>query len=206
MRKHKVLLDSGSSVVPGDELVRCNGVENSFEYVPGEGTYRRKDSIFSSRVGTFATEELEEKVEGKRRSMCVVRSKMKKSNIVPTVGLVVTGYVERINHRFAKVTLVTAGSELLSSAFSGIIRKGDVRASDKDSVEMHKCFRPNDIVRAKVLSLGDVRSYFLTTAEVSLGVISAKSASGTEMIPVGWSEMKCPVTGLSEPRKVAKVD
>ncbi len=68
---------------------------------------------------------------------------------------------------------------------------------------MHECFRPGDIVRAEVLSLGDARcaalavtfpryvgtlkgpcfvhrSYFLTTAKNELGVVYAKSAAAGE--------------------------
>jgi len=43
---------------------------------------------------------------------------------------------------------------------------------------MYDCFRPGDVVRAKVLSLGDARSYYLTTADNSLGVVHAKSLAG----------------------------
>ena len=46
-------------------------------------------------------------------------------------------------------------------------------------IEMHKCFRPGDIVLAKVQSLGDTQSYILNTAENELGVIIAKSEAGT---------------------------
>ncbi len=49
-------------------------------------------------------------------------------------------------------------------------------------VEILSCFRPGDIVRAEVLSVGDVRSFFLTTARNELGVIFAKSIAG---IPIG---------------------
>lgn len=45
-------------------------------------------------------------------------------------------------------------------------------------VVMYDCFRPGDVVRAKVLSLGDARSYYLTTADNSLGVVHAKSLAG----------------------------
>jgi exosome complex RNA-binding protein Csl4 len=45
-------------------------------------------------------------------------------------------------------------------------------------VVMYDCFRPGDIVRAKVLSLGDARSYHLSTADNSLGVVRAKSLAG----------------------------
>ena len=46
-----------------------------------------------------------------------------------------------------------------------------------DKVELISCFRPGDLVRAAVLSLGDSRSYLLTTARNELGVVYAKSAT-----------------------------
>ena len=96
-------------------------------------------------------------------------------------------------------------NKLLTESFSGLIRKIDVRSTNVDSVEMYECYRPGDIVRAKVISLGDARSYYLTTAGVHFGVVSAKSATMNKtMIPVSWEKMKCPVTGLEEKRKVAK--
>jgi exosome complex component CSL4 len=70
---------------------------------------------------------------------------------------------------------------------------------------MQDNFLPGDVVLASVLSLGDARRYLLTTAAPELGVIHAVSAaSGQPMVPRSWKEMKCPVSGRTEPRKVAK--
>lgn len=73
---------------------------------------------------------------------------------------------------------------------------------------MYKCYRPGDVVKAKVISLGDQRSYYLSTAENSLGVVLAKSrASGhNTMVPIDWERMMCPKTKVIEYRKVAKPD
>ncbi|KAE8259208.1 hypothetical protein A4X13_0g1158 [Tilletia indica] len=68
-----------------------------------------------------------------------------------------------------------AGEE--GSDFTGVIRAQDVRATEKDKVRLADCFRVGDIVRASVISLGDARSYFLSTAENRLGVIYAVSSS-----------------------------
>ena len=55
------------------------------------------------------------------------------------------------------------------------LRKEDVRAHDKDRVEMYKCFRPTDIVLARVLSYGEANSgYLVTTAENEFGVVIAR--------------------------------
>lgn len=69
-------------------------------------------------------------------------------------------------------------STALKEPFRGTIRKEDVRATEKDRVEIYKCFRPGDIVVAKVMSLGDALSYQLSTADNSLGVVFAKSEAG----------------------------
>ncbi|GFH17409.1 S1 motif domain-containing protein [Haematococcus lacustris] len=104
-------------------------------------------------------------------------------------------------------------------------RLQDVRSTEIDKVVLHHCFRPGDIVRAEVLSLGDARSYYLTTAKVGgllhithttapglpgvkqqrneLGVVYAKSSAGVPMVAVGWEAMQCPMTRVLEPRKVA---
>jgi len=96
---------------------------------------------------------------------------------------------------------------LLDESLVGSIRQRDVRSFDIDSVEMYKCFRPMDLVRAQVLSLGDARSYFLTTARNDLGVILAHSnTSGATMTPINWEQMACPITGEKEFRKVAKIE
>jgi exosome complex component CSL4 len=57
-----------------------------------------------------------------------------------------------------------------------------VRATEIDKVVMVDCFRPGDVVRAEVLSLGDARSFYLTTAQNDLGVVYAKSVSGEHQV------------------------
>ena len=49
---------------------------------------------------------------------------------------------------------------------AGVIRSQDVRTTDIDRVVIHECFRPGDIVRGEVLSFGDNKSYFVTTARL----------------------------------------
>ena len=43
---------------------------------------------------------------------------------------------------------------------------------------MANCFRPGDVIKAEVLSLGDSRSYYLSTAKNELGVVYARSLAG----------------------------
>ena len=111
-----------------------------------------------------------------------------------------------INPRSAAVDILAVGTSPVPHRCSGVIRIQDVRATEIDKVKLHLCFRPGDLVRAEVLSLGDSRSYFLTTARNELGVIEAKSLGGELMVPISWQEMQCPKTRVVEARKVAKID
>ena len=56
---------------------------------------------------------------------------------------------------------------------TGVLRRENVRESEVDRVVMQDCFRPGDVVRAYVMSLGSARSYELSTARSELGVASA---------------------------------
>lgn len=128
------------------------------------------------------------------------------SQLLPDVGATVTCKVCSINSRFAKVQILYIASTPLKNTFRGTIRKEDIRATEKDKVEVYKCFRPGDIVLAKVISLGDAQSnYLLTTAENELGVVVAHSEAGVQMVPISWCEMQCPQTHMKEFRKVARV-
>ena len=93
----------------------------------------------------------------------------------------------------------------VSTAFKGTIKKEHVRAFEIDKVVMYKSFRIGDIVRARVLSRGDKRSYYLATDRNDLGVVLATSTSGTVMVPVCWELMQDPETNAVEYRKVAKM-
>lgn len=74
---------------------------------------------------------------------------------------------------------------------------------------MYKCFRPGDIILARVLPQTELSCYQLSTAENELGVVVAVANEsgpyGIPMIPVSWTEMQCPETLIKEPRKVAKI-
>ena len=58
---------------------------------------------------------------------------------------------------------------IFRSPLKGVIRREDVRQTEKDRVELSKCFRPSDIVMAKIISLGDQNNYLLSTAADELG-------------------------------------
>lgn len=85
------------------------------------------------------------------------------------------------NPRFCKVAILGVESTSLKETFKGTIRKEDVRATEKDKVEMYKSFRPGDIVLARVLT-SHTQTYLLSTAENELGVVFAKSEAGKKVV------------------------
>ena len=54
----------------------------------------------------------------------------------------------------------------------------DIRATEKDKIEISKSFRCGDVIISRVISLGDTNSYFLSCAENELGVVIAHSEAG----------------------------
>lgn len=97
------------------------------------------------------------------------------ASVLPAVQSTVLARVTRINPRQATVTIFCVGDVPLNDEFQGIIRVQDVRATEKDRVKIFDSFRPGDIVRALVISLGDQSNYYLSTAQNSLGVVMAYS-------------------------------
>ncbi|XP_057999381.1 uncharacterized protein LOC110668173 [Hevea brasiliensis] len=102
----------------------------------------------------------------------------KAQGAVPEPGYVVIARVTKVMAKMASADIMCVGPKSVREKFTGIIRQKDVRATEIDKVNMHLSFRPGDIVRALVLSLGDARAYYLSTAKNELGVVSADSTAG----------------------------
>lgn len=100
---------------------------------------------------------------------------------MPSPGDVVTARITRLTPRLALADILCVGEHPCAQRYSGVVRIQDVRATEIDSVRLPAAFRPGDLIRAEVLSLGDARSYFLTTAKNELGVVYAKSIAGASV-------------------------
>ncbi|KAJ2702935.1 hypothetical protein FB645_004112 [Coemansia sp. IMI 203386] len=170
------------------------------EYEAGAGTYVRNGTIYSSILGT---KRISNKENGAEKPVISVEKSDTKFAI-PVIGSEVLARVVRINPRAASVAIMMVGSTPCQEDFQGSIRIQDVRATEKDLVQMINSFHPGDIVRAEVISLGDQRSYYLATTKNEHGVVFAQSADGNAMVPVSWEEMQDTKTGAVEKRKCAK--
>eukprot|EP00271_Cylindrocystis_brebissonii_P008670 TRINITY_DN23143_c0_g1_i1.p2 TRINITY_DN23143_c0_g1~~TRINITY_DN23143_c0_g1_i1.p2 ORF type:complete len:194 (-),score=29.64 TRINITY_DN23143_c0_g1_i1:888-1469(-) len=170
------------------------------EYDGGLGTYTRRQKIHASLLGV---QRISPSAPGKKPVVEVVHAKSKAATPFP--GAIVTGKVAKVTEKIMVAEILCVGRSAVPEKFRGIVRQVDVRPTAVDQVNMFDCFRPGDLIRAEVLSLGDARAYFLTTAKNELGVLHAKSLAGAPMVAINWQEMQCPITKRKEPRKVAKL-
>lgn len=181
----------------------------------GEGLYERHGQTYASRVGllriaTSSTEpatqvaSIESHTLGARHAL------------LPQIGQTVVGTITRIASRYVSIDIQVLEDErpggraaYLEEPFKGTIRSQDIwPADDKDApTQLYLAFRPGDLVRGRIIGVGDASAGFLvsTGVEATLGVVFAKcAASGEPMVAVSWNEMMCSKTGTKEPRKPAK--
>lgn len=215
----KSLLDHNNvQVLPGDCIL-----QSKEDVISSSGTYIRNGYIFASIVGfvqiveTTETDPLADKMDNEdngdksidnciisKKIVTVVRPDAKK---VPYLepGSIVTCRVLRIGNMFAKCSIHCVEDYILKQPFSGILRTEDICSNERDRVNINKCFRPGDIILAKVLA-GENHLFRLTTASVDLGVVIATNEWNEPMLPITLNEVLCQRTFTKEPRKVAKID
>lgn len=206
--------------VPGDVL------GSTATHLAGLGTHVYESKICASIIGSVST--VPASVESGRPILTIPRAPSKPSlqplkyNKLPSLNSTVLCRITRVQQRQASAsillvdpsltTLVPESFNHLTSTtasaedvyFSAVLRREDVRLTEKDKIIMNESFRVGDIVRATVISLGDERSYYISTGGNEFGVVIAKSEEGNAMVPASWKEMRDAVTGKVELRKVAK--
>lgn len=203
-----------SAVVPGQFLADTNS------HQPGPGTHVYENNILASIVGRSvvtpaATKTSKPTVSVPRFDQSGSAKPNAATSILPTVGSIVLCRVSRVQQRqlSASILLVDPSAhDILAYTqvtdddlqFQAVLRKEDIRAYEKDKIVMNESYRVGDIVRATVISLGDERNYYISTAGNDYGVVVATSDVGNAMVPSSWKEMKDVVTGKGENRKVAK--
>jgi len=101
---------------------------------------------------------------------------------IPEMGSIVTCRVLSINPNQAKCSINCIEDHVLRQPFRAILRKEDIRDTEKDKIEVWKCFRPGDIILAKVIGIGENHNFLLSTAQNELGVVVALNESGIQSI------------------------
>lgn len=178
-------LSSGSFVCPGDVLVTtardgiCDPCGGCFVE---EGSHRIRASIAGK---VLIEEELGTEQESRFRiSVSSARNQMASETVID-VGDKVTCRVVRLSMNQANLEIISVGDCPLQQSPKGIIRREDVRLSDIEKLIMSECFRPGDILRGVIISLGDSRQYYVSTSDADHGVLYAKSLiTGNLMDPL----------------------
>lgn len=194
---------NGTNLVPGD---RIGTVKQVF---PGIGTYAKGGHVYASALGqmNISPSDGGAPTDGKSQyKVSIIPKRPLASSQVISPRQLVLGRVLRVSAPQCTVEIIAIeGIGAIDHPSEGSISRDECVKSGNATREVQECFQPGDIILAKVLSLGDARRYFLTTAESELGVIHAIcSSSGQPMIPCSWKEMQCPDTNIKEPRKCAK--
>lgn len=158
-------------VIPGDIIV----LDRSADAIKcGHGCYVDGKNIRATLYGRVALSSTE---------VSVVPSRTEEP-IISKIGSVVICRVQKLYSNQVIVEVTHVGNVSLSTRPKGIIKREDICSQSIDSLPIYEFFRPGDLVRAEVSSLGDSKQFYLKTAEASLGVIAATSRSGKAMIPV----------------------
>ncbi|KAF5988109.1 CSL4-core component of the 3'-5' exosome [Fusarium coicis] len=186
------------------------------KFAPGPGTHVHEGNVVSSLLGRVTVTPPAKPPGPQKRlnkitaptteelaTISVARHGHKRE-VLPDVENIVLARVLRLMPKQAIVVIQQVGDTVLQTEWQGVIRVQDVRATEKDKVKIYESFKPGDIVRAQVISLGDQANYYLSTASNELGVVMATSEAGNDMVPISWKEYRDPETGICEPRKVAK--
>ncbi|KAJ0407108.1 hypothetical protein ATCC90586_005672 [Pythium insidiosum] len=129
----------------------------------GSGTYVRDGAVYASIAGQWSIDSNEVRVTRV--------SKPIGSSQVLRLGDVVVCKITKVSTRQVLVDILCVRNTVLQESFPGTIRLEDVRNHDIDKLVLEDLFSPGMLVKAAVLSFGDTRSYFLSTAKAGLGII-----------------------------------
>ncbi len=181
-------VDTGDFVVPGDFLATTQ------EFVPDEGVYEESNSIYSSRTGIVLMDADSKKI-----------SVHPKTGIPPAMneGDIVIGQVDNIRGQIANIDIAAIrGNENREISFSGdaIIHISNISEDYVEEIEDE--FKPADIIRARVTSVGK-NSVKLSVVDENLGVLVGFCSECRNELEKVNSELKCPNCGNIEGRKTA---
>jgi len=180
---------------PGDMLGNVSNLNSGkFTYIEEE-----TGNIFASVVGVVHKTAMPD-LNGNRTIS--VKGAFKEK-ILPEINDIVLCEVKKLDTNRAFTKILCVGGEAVKDAeCEGILRIQDIFPKVRD-IPLSKSFRAGDIVRAKVISLGNQRNYYLSTAMPDLGVILARK-DGEEMKLLDQTSVKAK-NGQIESRKVANL-
>ncbi len=164
----------------------------------GSGTYVCEGGSLRSALAGYVVEETME--DGIMRVCVAVRQPAGGESVAADVAIAVGDIVlcrcAKIMANQVVCEILACNDTQLRTKAKGVVRREDVQPTETDQLVMADCYRPGDILRAQVISLGDKNQYFLSTAAPELGCRFARTKQGTYMAPAAAAQQQ-------EPRKAA---
>lgn len=126
------------------------------KHTPGPGSHTYNSQLYASIAGPITstpspTSISKPTTKSSPPTFSISRPHSSTTNVLPTVDAIVLCRVTRIQARQATVAILVVGETVCADEFQGVIRKEDVRATEKDKVILGASFLPGDIVRACVV-------------------------------------------------------
>jgi len=147
-------------LIPGD-LITQENVKQSV------GAYMSKNGLRAALVGELINNNIN------NSTICgITTTKTPAKNLSIAVGDIVFARVVRISSNQAFLEILSLGDGYRYPFQSkAVIRREEIRETEIDKIVINDYFRPGDIVRAKVVSQGDSKYYFLSTIGEEFGVV-----------------------------------
>ena len=161
-----------STIFPGDELHK--------NYIGEDGMFLKDGISIATIAGKM-------NLDNNRINIQPFFEDISSKQVIK-VGSIIMGQVVKINMNQVNVEIVGLGEQVLKETSKGLIRREDIKQSEIDTLIIRDCFRPGDIIYGQVISLGDTKQYYLSTAAPNLGVVLAKcQANGNIMKPLSYN-------------------
>lgn len=191
------------TVLPGQKIAQADSNLQS-----GHGVYE-KDGVFIASLPGTLIQSSENILSVQSSSSSSSHKKLHNHQVIPGIGQDIIGRIVKITSKYAGVDILAVDGELpLMEPIKGTIRTQDiVEVEEKEIPPVHLAFRPGDLVRARMIGIGDPSAGYLLSTGITphLGVIYGKSsAAGAPLLAYSWNEMICSHTGIKEKRKSAK--
>ncbi len=168
-----------------------------YNYSLGEGVYRKDDNIIASLKGEVI---VDTNVNPPKISV----SRSKETSYKPKIGDEVYCKVTKVTKNFSNCDIIATKEYLIGIPISATIRSESVKNDFKD-FDMFDCFKPGDVILAKIISTDLTNLILLSTVDVDHGVVFGRSLlSENLMMPISFDKMLCMDSGIYERRKVAK--
>ncbi|CAD2088158.1 exosome complex component CSL4, putative [Plasmodium vinckei brucechwatti] len=167
-----------------DNIVLPGEVVGSLSnYISGNNTYILKNEIRSTILG-------KKNISINNENKEIINIDVIKDYVpLPQVGDLVICKVYRVTFNMIYCNIMLTNNKPLKNSLKGYINKSDIHIYEGDLGDNFDCFKQGDIIKAKVLSIGQHSSYKLSTVGSDLGVIIALSEKGDILQPVAWNLM-----------------